>query len=312
LKILITGCNGFVGTHLATAAKQQGYTVLGVGTESIELANKNPNIDEYYSLDLTDYAALQTINISDVDAVINLAGLASVGASFSNPELYQTVNVGIADNVSRLIAENENTTRHIYVSSGNIYDPDQPLPITEESRLVSDGSPYATSKIAAEKAVLEYRSQGQDAIIVRPFNHLGPGQNTGFLIPDLFAKISVALAGDRKVTTGNLKTRRDYTDVRDVVKAYLLLATTPTEKLTSSVYNVCSGVSRSGEDILGIMQKYIPSSNEVLFSNDPSLSRSSDPLELVGSYSLLSKDTGWKPEIELEKTIEDFVKAASA
>src|SRR5690606_2879114 len=122
------------------------------------------------------------------------------------------------------------------------------LPLTEDSKLTENSSPYSQSKKLMEEAAQNLRSQGLDCVVARPFNHIGPGQLGGFLVPDLYEKIRVASKSGGNILVGNLKTKRDYTDVRDIVKAYADLAAS--ETLDYDVYNVCSGQSRSGEEIL--------------------------------------------------------------
>ena len=112
--------------------------------------------------------------------------------------------------------------RAIVVSSGALYDPNQPLPISEESA-TSPTSPYAIGKLASEHVVDYFRNRGLDAVIARPFNHIGPGQKEGFILPDIYAQLSSVGSGG-EIQVGNLNTRRDYTDVRDIVAGYKALA----------------------------------------------------------------------------------------
>ncbi len=178
------------------------------------------------------------------------------------------------------------------------------MPLTENSALVTSASPYALSKIAMEQEAARLKKAGLDCVVARPFNHVGPGQEGGFLVPDLYQKISQA---DESLAVGNLKTRRDYTDVRDVVKAYASLVTAPA--LEHLVYNVCSGRSISGETILELLLD-AGGKRSLLLQQDPSLIRPNDPEDLYGSNDRLRQATGWEPTIPLEQTIKDFVAAA--
>ena len=138
-------------------------------------------------------------------------------------------------------------------------------------------------------------------MIVRPFNHIGPGQLGGFLVPDLANQIKESDI----ISVGNLNTERDYTDVRDVVRAYVLLATTP--KLSHQLYNVCSGKSVSGKKILSLLKQDLNKDNlEVVV--DSKKIRPKDPLVVRGDYQRIRTDTGWKPKFEIGSTINDYVK----
>ena len=174
------------------------------------------------------------------------------------------------------------------------------MPLNEGSETSDKTSPYAKSKLAMEKAVLGYRSHGLDVIVARPFNHIGPGQGPGFLLPDLAAQL---MAGS-VVQVGDLSTSRDYTDVRDVVRAYLDLATT--KKLSSDIYNICSGKPIKGSKILTMLATEMKK-GQYKTVVDRARIRPDDPNKIFGSYELIKKDTGWKPTIKLEQTIADFV-----
>lgn len=301
-KILVTGVNGFVGHHLAQTLKQQKHTVYGSGLD----ANLDPSlsslVDAYFgNCDLTNSDSVSKLPLNEIDAVINLAGLAQVGASFDQAERYLKINVEVHTNVVEGLKHANNTrARVIAVSTGAVYDANQAMPISESGKLITEGSPYALSKIAMEEALQQHIDQGMDIVIVRPFNHIGPGQLPGFLVPDLLQQV---LQNDI-ITVGNLTTERDYTDVRDVVEAYALLATTTT--LPHRIYNVCSGRSITGEKILETILEAASKTNAKV-EVDPSRLRPNDPPKIVGDNSRLKQDTGWKPTIQLQQTIADFV-----
>jgi GDP-4-dehydro-6-deoxy-D-mannose reductase len=226
-KILVTGVNGFVGHHVAEQLHESGYEVLGVDRRPELQDDLKGVVEEYVSCDLTDSEAIKSINLETVSAIINLAGFAKVGDSRGQGELYDKVNIGVHTVLYDECVRQGASPRIIAVSTGAVYDPNQPLPQTEESKLhdVNTVIEYIASKIKMEKAVAEYRDRGLDVIITRPLNHSGPGQLPGFLIPDIGEQIKDAIAQDKPLLTGNLDTKRDYTDVRDVANAYVLLAT---------------------------------------------------------------------------------------
>jgi len=306
-KIVITGINGFVGKHLAVELKSRGVTVVGVGREPELHPKLGSATDIYFACDLTSKEDVAKLPLEDIDAVINLAGFAAVGASFGQEELYMRVNVGVLTVLSERILELDLKTRMLAISTGAVYAADQPLPLREDSELITTGSPYALSKIAMEKEAARLRALGLECVIARPFNHVGPGQEPGFLVPDLYEKMVVALKNDGLVKVGDLTTRRDYTDVRDVVKAYADLVLS--EKLDEEIYNICSGRSLPGSTIFDLLVSSIENSDKIEAEVDQQFIRPNDPKDLYGDNSKLKKQTGWSPTIPIEKTIRDFVES---
>ncbi len=305
MRILVTGVNGFVGKHLARELSGRGHEVIGVGRNPRLSPDLREHVPEFYDCDLTDAEQVHTIPLDNVAGVISLAGLASVGASFDDPDRYKRINVGVLTKLCQRMVDEKIAARVIAISTGAIYDARQSLPLTEDSKLITTGSPYAISKLKMEDAARDFHSKGLDCIIVRPFNHIGPGQETGFLVPDLYQKIISSQKNGHELKTGNLKTKRDYTDVRDVVKAYADLVTS--DSLKHNTYNICSGMSVAGQEILDQLLKLMGVSVKVEL--DPALMRPSDNPDLYGSYQRLRTETGWQPKIPLQKTIEDFVKS---
>ncbi len=297
-RIVITGINGFVGHHLAKELRDNGHDVIGIGRDETVSEKINNLVNEYHAADLVkEWPAL-----SNIDGVIHLAGLAAVGPSFDNPQLYINANSAMVTNLCEYYMKSDKKPRIIVVSSGAIYDSNQPMPITEESK-IGFNSPYAVSKILTENQAAYYRGRGLDCLIARPFNHIGPGQGDGFLVPALATGLLKARTANEPLSVGNLKTRRDYTDVRDVAKAYRMLIETP--ELSHSTYNVCSGNSTSGEEMLAIIQDAM-NIHDVTVEVDQSKIRPNDPMDIYGDSSALQTDTGWRPSIELATTIADY------
>jgi GDP-4-dehydro-6-deoxy-D-mannose reductase len=306
--IMVMGVNGFVGHHLAKELKQNDCRIIGVGNTPELEPELESLVEKYIVCDLANMAEVATIDFTGVNAVINLAGFASVSASFDNASEYMRVNTKVHTNVCEVLKANDLAhIRVVAVSTGAVYDSSQPMPLTEVSKTITKGSPYAQSKLAMEKALKAYSGDGMDIIIARPFNHTGPGQRPGFLIPDLIAQLAGADGKNRQIQVGNLKTRRDYTDVRDVARAYRLLALAPKSSLSSGLYNICSGVSTSGEEILDLIINKLGLANKVTVVVDKTRIRPDDPADIFGSSRLIFKDAGWKPTIEIEKTIADAV-----
>ena len=169
-------------------------------------------------------------------------------------------------------------------------------------------SPYAVSKVLVENQLAYYRGRGLDTVVARPFNHSGPGQGPGFLIPDLIRRVTDSSSED-VLSVGSLSTRRDYTDVRDVARAYLSLITAPS--LSHDIYNVASGTTRSGREILAAVSvalgRPVPETRV-----DPSLVRPNDPASITGDATRLRAETGWAPDIAFEQMIADSVASVTA
>lgn len=303
--VLVTGVNGFVGKHLVRELRKQNAYIMGVGREKEAHPDIASSLAAYFSCDLTDLNAVKNLPLEKVDVIISLAGLAKPAESFKNPALYKDINVSVLSTILDQLLTIKGTARVIAISTGAVYDTNQPMPLTEESSLTETGSPYAQSKILMEEKAREAQSKGVDCVIVRPFNHIGPGQEPGLLVPDLYEQIVTASRSDKTLHVGNLKTKRDYTDVRDVVRAYTMLAFT--KKLHHTVYNVCSGISIPGEVVLQTLLKTMGLVNQVTVEVDPERIRPTDLMDLYGSYERLTKDTGWQPQIPFEQTIQDFV-----
>lgn len=311
MKILVTGINGFVGHHLALELKSQGHLVYGVGQQPNLAADLQDIVEQYFSVDLSDASQVQKLPLTQVDAVVSLAGLADVGRSFKEPELYMRVNTAVIKNVSdALITSGKPGVRHLAISSGAIYDAAGRPPFSEGSKLDPASSPYVASKIAMEKVCDSHRAQGLDVIIARPFNHIGPGQEAGFLLPDLVAQVRHAASNPSgAIKVGNLHTRRDYTDVRDIVKAYSALVSA--ESIKYPVFNICSGRSVSGQQILDMVVERLAKGKELQVIVDSARVRPSDALELYGNNQRLREQTNWQPTIPLEQTIDDFISSTN-
>jgi GDP-4-dehydro-6-deoxy-D-mannose reductase len=299
--IIVTGINGFVGQHLARELHEQGFTVIGAGRETMVATELKSIVHKYFNCNLLNEAEVSKLPLEKSIAVINLAGLAQVGSSYGQEKLYMDVNVKVQTTLaSYLLKTGIFTTRIIAVSTGAVYDSTQPMPLSEDSKVITEGSPYALSKLAMEDELKKYINNGLNIVVVRPFNHIGPGQLGGFLVPDLANQIKESDI----ISVGNLNTERDYTDVRDVVRAYVLLATTP--KLSHQLYNVCSGKSVSGKKILDLIKQNLGKNNLKVIV-DPEKIRPKDPLVVRGDNQRIRTDTGWKPKFEIDSTINDYV-----
>ncbi|MDR1032755.1 MAG: GDP-mannose 4,6-dehydratase [Candidatus Nomurabacteria bacterium] len=301
LKIAVTGISGFVGYHLANELKANGAHVIGIDRNKESLDSLGDLVDDRIVADLADEWPVT----EPVDAIINLAGLAAVGPSFEDPQTYININSAILTNICEYYLKQTNRPRILTISSGNVYDSNQPMPISESGKL-SYSSPYSVSKILNENQCKYYKTRGLDCIVARPFNHIGPMQRRGFLVPDLLAQLQDAVtSGSGVVTVGNLKSKRDYTDVRDVAKAYYALITA--DSLSQNTYNICSGQSVAGEELLSMMQGIMGTGIE--FRIDKSKIRPNDPPVIAGDASAIKADTDWQPSIALKQTLQDIITA---
>jgi len=298
-KIVVTGINGFVGYHLSKLLFEKGNEVIGVGIEAQLNANLAPFVSEYIVADLVESFP----HLPDVDGIIHLAGFSAVGPSYDQPQRYINGNTAMLTNMAEFYVSQGKKPRMVVISSGAIYDGNQPMPITEDSAL-GFTSPYAVSKVAVEDQAKYYNQRGLNIVIARPFNHIGPGQGKGFLLPDLVGRIEELPEDQHEIIVGNLATSRDYTDVRDIVRAYvMLLEKKDTQHL---IYNVSSNVNVKGTEILQKILE-IKDRSDVTYRIDQSLVRATDIMKIQGSHERLTAETGWHPEYSVDTTISDFI-----
>ncbi len=300
-KVLVTGANGFVGQHLVKELSEHGLSVTGIGGPQ-GASDKSPFVDEYLVIDLNDVEAVQAIDFSGIDGVIHLAGLAAVGPSFDDPMSYITTNIGIEINIIEAALAQNAKPKFLIVSSGSLYDAEASLPLTEASPTVPS-SPYAVSKLGQEQMAQCYGLRDVHCVIARPFNHIGPGQNPGFIVPDIAQQLVAFEQGKAEtLLVGNLDAQRDYTDVRDIVRAYRLLL----EKGESGeTYNVCSGEPTSGHQL--VLDLLAAAGTHVPIKTDPDKMRPSDNPVIYGDNQKLVAATGWQPEIAIEITLADVM-----
>jgi GDP-4-dehydro-6-deoxy-D-mannose reductase len=294
VRAVITGAAGFVGRHLTSRLVLEGDEVVAVDREH----------------DITELDALvETFADAKPDVVYHLAALSHVGASWEDPADVLRVNVLGTNSVLAAARRAAPSATVLVVSSAEVYGVVTPeeLPLAETAEL-RPGSPYAASKAAAEIIALQAATGfGQRVVITRPFNHIGPGQSAAFFVPAIARRLVEARRDGRTdVTIGNLTARRDFTDVRDVVRAYRLLARCGSSGI---VYNVCTGTDVSVGSIADTLRDLV--FPEATFVEDPSLSRPLDIPVLRGDATRLRQGTGWVPEIDLATTLRDVVEEAA-
>ena len=300
-KVIISGVNGFVGHHLARELFNSGVSVTGIGREEEISPDISNIISEYYQADLVK----EWPNVPNAKAIIHLAGLAAVGPSFDSPQLYIDTNSAMVTNMCEYYLKQDKKPRVVIASSGAVYNSNQPMPIPESGE-IGFSSPYVISKILNENQATYYRNRGLDCIVVRPLNHIGPGQNQGFILPDLYSRLSSLPENEREIITGNIETKRDYTDVRDIARAYGKIALA--KSLKYETYNICSGKSLSGADIFNTLKSAM-NLNDVSYRVDQSLVRPTDIKDIVGDCSRLKEELDWEPQINIQQTVKDFVES---
>lgn len=296
MKAFITGSEGFVGRHLSEYLNSQGIEVYG-SYFSEPFKNKK----RFFRIDVTDGKKLKgAISKVKPDYVFHLAAQSSVRKSWENPTITKKINVNGTENVLEAVKLLKMQSKVLIVSSAEVYGDPKKIPITEEHPL-NPKSPYAESKLEAEKLCRNYDLQ---YFIVRSFAHIGPGQQPTFFCSE-FAKIVAEIENGKReplLTYGDTAIVRDLTDVRDVVRAYLLCLEKAREK---EVYNICSGKGISIGEILSILTGY--SNKKIKLQQDKSKVAAKSIKTLIGSYEKFYSQTWWKPRIEIEQTLKDIL-----
>lgn len=299
MRVLVTGGNGFVGGHLLQALRAQGDEVVSAG--------RSPR-GEHVALELHDASSvLDLVDRVRPELIFHLAAQAFVPEALSDPlATYDTNVMGTARLIEAVRAVRERggpNPRLVVASSAEVYGirapEESPL---RESLAPRPANPYGASKAAAEAVVLgAVRAYGVDAVIFRGFNQIGPGQDERFVVQSFARQLAAIAAGAEPVLhVGNLEAQRDFLDVRDAVRAFLLLAE---RGVPGEIYNVCSGRATAIARILSLLIEIAEVPVEV--RSDPARMRPSDAPLIVGDPGKVRERCGWRPERELESTLRD-------
>jgi GDP-4-dehydro-6-deoxy-D-mannose reductase len=310
VRILVTGITGFVGSHFAEYALERGADVYG----SYRWRSKTENIDHLgnrirlVECDLRDVSSVQhLLDASRPDAIIHLAAQSFVGSSWQAPAETLLTNTVSQVNLLEAIRQRPQRPRFLVVGSseeyGAVYEGE--LPITEDNPL-RPLSPYAVSKVTQDLLGYQYfKSYGLPIVRTRAFNHEGPRRGDVFVTSNFARQIAEIEAGLREplIQVGTLKTRRDYTDVRDIVRGYWLLLE---RGEPGEVFNLCSGKAWEIGEVLEFLlgeTRVRP----IAVREDPARLRPSDVPMLLGDASRIRRAVGWQPELPFEQTLRDVL-----
>jgi GDP-4-dehydro-6-deoxy-D-mannose reductase len=291
VRALVTGATGFAGGHLVEHLRSSGDAVVVLTRADADL------------LDAT--SVRRAVSAATPEVVYHLAAQAHVGRSWEDPAGTLSGNLEMTANVLESVRLEAPAATVVAVSSGEVYGPPASLPVDESAELRPQ-NPYAVSKAAGDLLARFYAdAHGLRVVRPRAFNHSGPRQQPAYAIASFARQIALgSLSGDTPVVvrTGNGQTRRDYTDVRDVVRAYRLLAL---HGEPGEAYNVCSGRTASAAELVAACAEV--AGVEVSHVIDPALVRAHEVLEIRGSFERLRAATGWTPEIDLRTTLRDTI-----
>jgi GDP-4-dehydro-6-deoxy-D-mannose reductase len=310
LRALITGSAGFVGSHLCEYLVQEtDWEIWSVCFHSCSTEHLDPIRDRItlFQGDLMDNDWVDQVVASvRPEVVFHLAALSSAASSFVDPARTLSNNILAQVHLFQAILQARVDPIVLVVGSGEEYGMVKPeeIPVNEDTPL-RPANPYAVSKVAQDLLALQFFfSHGLRTVRVRPFNHIGPRQAPGFVTVDFARQVAEIEAGQRPalVQVGNLNARRDFTDVRDVVRAYYLAVT---QGKPGEVYNIGSGKAHSIEDILqklvGLIE--IPVKVEV----DPKRLRPIDVPVIACDCTRFREHTGWEPDIPIEQSLQDIL-----
>ena len=299
-RALVFGAGGFAGGYMVEELLNNGYEVYGCSRYS---RITNDHIAGVFVCDLVDADRVKTvISMVNPEVVVNLAGISSVGVSWRIPQSTVEINVIGALNILEAVRMNDSDTDVLCIGSSEEYAPSETA-ISEDMPLDAS-NPYGISKMMLEQYCAMYRDHhGMKVHYVRSFNHTGVGQADTFVLPSWSKQVAEIAASGSPGTmkVGNLSVSRDFSDVRDVVRAYRLVL----EKGDcAQVYNIGSGKSHSLKDVLG----YITEQSDVAVSVEvnPRLIRPVENQVILCDHSKISKELGWEPEIDIRDTLKEL------
>ena len=298
MRALVFGAAGFVGQHLTEHLRDSGDEVFLAG-----IRTGGEPVENEFSVDITNADAVRKV-VREIrpDTVYHLAGIAFVPEAESNFDKTLSINVGGTANIVRECHELDTGISFVFASSAEVYGSIEPkdLPLSEQTTLRPKNN-YSVSKQMAEMIVERYAREGRvRCSIARPFNHIGPGQDARFVASNFALQIARIARGEAApiMRVGNLEARRDFSDVRDIVRAYRLLSGT-----SGGVFNLGSGRAYSIREILNTLIDI--SGVEVQLQSDPARMRGPEVPEVYTSLDKVRTACGWAPHIPVERSLED-------
>ncbi|WP_312420635.1 GDP-mannose 4,6-dehydratase [Anaerospora hongkongensis] len=300
MRILVTGADGFVGSYLIRTLYQRDHSIIaGV----LNAANDSAKYIEVALLNIVDSEQVNSVVYRlQPDAIIHLAAQSMVKTSWENPSGTVLVNTIGTTNIVKAVAQFSPKTKIITIGSSEEYGltGKHGRPLTEDDYCLPQ-NPYAISKLAAGQIALQLAEQEKINVIhVRPFNHFGPHQREGFVVSDFASQIARMENGsiERILRVGDLSAQRDFTDVRDVIEAYVTLLE---KNVETGIYNVCSGQPHTAEEILSTLLSQCKVEVEVQV--DQEKFRPSNVPLFIGSAEKLTQATEWKPRRAFSNSI---------
>lgn len=299
-RVLIFGAGGFVGSYLCKEFLNNGYKVSG--TDKGE-GSALPSEVDFYKTDLMQADEVEKlIGQIQPDIIVNLAAISSVGASWNMPQATMAINVIGALNIMEAARKSEQKPRILFVGSSEEYViSENPL---DENTQLNANNPYGISKVTQEQFAKLYREQyGLKIYCVRPFNHTGIGQRDSFVLPSFCKQVAeIDKSGkDGKIQVGNLKVKRDFSHVKDVVRAYRMIVESDN---CNQIYNVGSGNAYSLEDMLTYIIGL--SDQNIEIEVDQNRIRPTDQSVICCDRSLIGKELGWKPQYDVYDALKEM------
>ncbi len=309
MKALITGVGGFVGGHLVRHLLEQGDTTI-IGAVYLPPEDHPDLVStgiELHHIDLIDEDAVEhLLRRTQPDHIYHLAAQSFVPESFDDPWGTLENNIRSQLNLILSLIKLGLGARLLVVGTSEVYGPvtEDEIPIDEDQPL-RPPSPYSVSKVAQDMLGLQYAiSHHLDIVRVRPFNQIGPGQSKRFVAPAFASQIAAVEAGQQEpmIHVGNLEAKRDFTDVRDMVRAYRLVMA---RGETGAVYNIGSGEAHSVRELLDVLLDHSPAPVEV--RTDPARLRPVEVPIFVCNPARMRQATGWQPTFTFEQTLIDVL-----